>query len=76
MRDTERHTRDGKKRKTSGGRISSEERAALADAEDALGSALGADVRVRRAGDGVKAELRFDDLGELESLARRLRKRA
>src|SRR5262245_10701487 len=79
VRDTERHTRDddgAKRRGASGGRISAEERAALADAEDALGSALGADVRVRRAGDGVKAELRFEDLTELESLARRLRKRS
>jgi ParB family transcriptional regulator, chromosome partitioning protein len=78
VRDTERHTRDddGGKRRPSGGRISAEERAALADAEDALGSALGADVRVRRAGEGVKAELRFDDLAELESLARRLRRRS
>jgi hypothetical protein len=41
-----------------------------------LGSALGQDVKVRRAGDGVKAELRFEDLAELESLARRLRKRS
>jgi ParB family transcriptional regulator, chromosome partitioning protein len=78
VRDTERHTRDGatKRRRTSGGRISAEERAALSEAEDALGAALGADVRVRRARDGVKAELRFHDLDELESLARRLRRRS
>ena len=37
----------------------------MSEAEDLLGSALGKDVRVRRAGDGVKAELRFDDLSEL-----------
>ena len=49
-----------------GGRISTEERAAMAEAEDVLGSALGQDVRVRRAGNGVKAELSFDDLDELE----------
>ena len=48
----------------------------MASAEDLLGSAIGADVRVRRAGDGVKAELLFEDLDELESLARRLRKRS
>jgi hypothetical protein len=47
----------------------------MAEAEDLLGSALGQDVRVRRAGNGVKAELSFDDLSELESLAERLRKR-
>ena len=77
VRDTERRTRNGGGRKRrSGGRISAEERAALAEAEDALGSALGADVRVRRAGDGVKAELLFDDLSEVDSLARRLRRRS
>jgi ParB family transcriptional regulator, chromosome partitioning protein len=78
VRDTERHTRDGAGRKKgpSGGRISAEERAALLEAEDALGAALGADVRIRRAGDGVKAELRFGDLGELEALTRRLRRRS
>jgi ParB family transcriptional regulator, chromosome partitioning protein len=65
-----------KRRKTpAGGRISTEERAAMAEAEDLLGSAIGQDVRVRRAGQGVRAELSFDDLGELESLAKRLRKR-
>jgi hypothetical protein len=48
----------------------------MADAEDLLGSALGRDIRVRRAGSGVRAELSFDDLGELESLARRLRRRS
>jgi ParB family transcriptional regulator, chromosome partitioning protein len=65
-----------RKKATSGGRISTEERAAMAEAEDLLGSAIGTDVRVRRAGNGVKAELLFDDLGELESLAKRLRKRS
>jgi ParB family transcriptional regulator, chromosome partitioning protein len=78
VRDTERHAGEGGRRKktTSGGRISAEERAAMTEAEDLLGSALGLDVRVGRAGDGVKAELRFDDLSELESLAKRLRKRS
>jgi ParB family transcriptional regulator, chromosome partitioning protein len=80
VRETEDRTRvDGKgsKRKSApkGGRISAEERAAMLDAEDALGEALGADVRVRRAGDGVKAELRFDDLSEVSSLAKRLKRR-
>jgi hypothetical protein len=48
----------------------------MTEAEDVLGAALGQDVRVRRDGDGVRAELRFDDLDELESLARRLRRRS
>jgi ParB family transcriptional regulator, chromosome partitioning protein len=77
VRDIERRTRNaGKRKRSAGGRISAEERAALADAEDALGSALGADVRVRRAGEGLKAELHFDDLTEVESLAHRLRRRS
>ena len=78
VRDTERRATAGAKRKTakSGGRISAEERAAMTEAEDMLGSALGQDVRVRRDGNGVKAELRFDDVSELESLAKRLRRRS
>jgi ParB family chromosome partitioning protein len=78
VRDTERRAGEGPRRRkaASGGRVSAEERAAMADAEDLLGSAIGRDVRVRRDGNGVKAELHFDDLGELESLARRLRKRS
>jgi len=78
VRDTERRAGAGagRKKPASGGRISAEERAAMAEAEDLLGTALGQDVRVRRAGKGVRAELNFDDLGELESLARRLRRRS
>jgi len=78
VRETERHATAGasRKRSSAGGRISAEERAAMTAAEDLLGAALGAEVRVRRAGDGVKAELLFDDLADLESLAGRLRKRS
>jgi ParB family chromosome partitioning protein len=77
VRETERHAGEGPRRKKAptGGRISAEERAAMSEAEDTLGSALGQDVKVRRAGNGVKAELHFGDLAQLESLARRLRKR-
>jgi ParB family chromosome partitioning protein len=79
VRDTETRTRgrgSGKasRKASKGGRISAEERAALADAEDILGSALGADVRVRKAGDGLKAEILLDDVDELNALARRLRR--
>ena len=79
VRDTERRANGsgGARRKSvSGGRISAEERAAMTEAEDVLGAALGQDVRVRRDGNGVRAELRFDDLNELESLAKRLRRRS
>ncbi len=79
VRETEDRTRAGGKgsrKAPKGGRISAEERAAMTDAEDALGEAIGADVRVRRAGEGVKAELRFDGLNEVAALARRLRRRS
>ena len=78
VRETERRAggNGAAKRSTKrGGRISAEERAALADAEDALGAALGRDVRVRRAGQGIRAELHFDDVGELESWAKRAKRR-
>ena len=65
----------GTRRASSGGRISAEERAAIADAEDSLGSALGADVRIRKAGAGLRAEILADDLAELEDLAKRLKRR-
>ena len=78
VRETERRAgADGAaRRRKPGGRISAEERAALREAEEALESALGHDVRVRRAGTGVKAELHFDDLAELEALVRRLKRRS
>jgi len=78
VRELERRTAASPTRKNApaGGRISAEERAAMADAEDLLGSALGQDVKVRRDGKGVKAELHFDGLEELESLAKRLRRRS
>jgi ParB family chromosome partitioning protein len=78
VRDTERRANGTgpRRKKASGGRISAEERAAMTGAEDLLGSALGQDVRVRRDGTGVRAELRFDGLAELESLAKRLRGRS
>jgi ParB family chromosome partitioning protein len=49
---------------------------AMADVGDAFEAALGHEVSVRARGDGVAVELRFDDLGEAQALARSLRKRA
>ena len=74
VRELERRSRTSSPRraKRAGGRISAEERAAMAEAEDALGEALGADVRVRKAGTGLRAEIAADDLDELLALARRL----
>jgi ParB family transcriptional regulator, chromosome partitioning protein len=53
---------------------SADERAALQEAEDELGAALGAEVRVRVGKAGVRAEIAFDDLAELRRMARRLRR--
>ncbi|HXR61531.1 MAG TPA: ParB/RepB/Spo0J family partition protein, partial [Solirubrobacterales bacterium] len=48
--------------------------AALRDAADALEEAIGHEVTARAKGDGVVAELRFDDVRDAHVLARRLRK--
>src|SRR5215218_9871441 len=63
VRETERRAGNGSARRSpkKGGRIGAEERAALAGAEEALESAIGRDVRVRRSGTGLRAELHFDD---------------
>ena len=80
FRQTEAHARGGKgagkakRAGAKGGRISAEERAALGDAEDALGEALGAEVRVRKAGSGLRAEILAEDIAELMDLAKRLRR--
>lgn len=49
--------------------------AALRDAADALEEALGHEVSTRAKGEGIVAELSFDDVSEAHALARRLRKR-
>lgn len=48
-----------------------DQEAALARAEEALESALGADVRVRSARRGLRAELHFEDLDQLLAFARK-----
>jgi len=50
--------------------------AALRDVADALEEALGHEVSARAKGEGIVAELRFDDVREAHALARRLRKRS
>jgi ParB family chromosome partitioning protein len=50
--------------------------AALRDVADALEEALGHEVTARAKGEGIVAELRFDDVRDAHALARRLRKRA
>jgi ParB family transcriptional regulator, chromosome partitioning protein len=53
-----------------------EEMAALESIGEDLETALGHEVKVRAKGDEVAVELRFDDLEEARSLARRLRRQA
>ncbi|MDP9346682.1 MAG: SPOR domain-containing protein, partial [Actinomycetota bacterium] len=53
-----------------------DQQAAAERIADALGGALGADVRVRPRGTGYRVELAFEDLDEALALARRLRPRA
>lgn len=78
VRETERQakppdTKAGRRPPT--GRISAEERAALAEAGEGLEESIGHEVKVKKSGTGFVAELRFDDLGEVSKLAKRLRKR-
>jgi ParB family transcriptional regulator, chromosome partitioning protein len=64
-----------KRRGGSRGAVAAEEVAAMRDAADELESALGHEVEVRARGGGIAIELRFDDLGEALSLARKLARR-
>ncbi len=50
--------------------------AALRDVADALEEAIGHEVTTRAQGEGIVAELRFDDVRDAHALARRLRKRS
>jgi ParB family chromosome partitioning protein len=49
--------------------------AALQEVAEALESAFGHEVRVRARGEGIAAELRFDDIEEARALARALRRK-
>jgi ParB family transcriptional regulator, chromosome partitioning protein len=53
-----------------------DQEAAATRISEALGAALGTDVRVRPRGTGYKVELAFEDVDEALALARRLRPRA
>jgi ParB family transcriptional regulator, chromosome partitioning protein len=53
-----------------------DQEAAAARIADALGAALGTDVRARPRGTGYKVELTFDDLDQALALAHRIRPRA
>ena len=77
VRETENRVRLASQPKTRARRASvdPEAAAALEAAGDALEAGLGHEVVVRARGNGVVAELRFDDLDEALALARSLRKR-
>jgi ParB family chromosome partitioning protein len=69
----------GRKTGTGGGpsRLDPELREALGDAEEKLESAIGQEVKLGVRGGQIRAEIRFEDLDQLHSLTRRLkRKRA
>jgi ParB family transcriptional regulator, chromosome partitioning protein len=78
VRETENRVRLASQPKTRPRRapVDPEEAAALEAAGDALEAAVGHEVVVRAKGDGLVAELRFDDFDEAQALARRLRKRS
>jgi ParB family chromosome partitioning protein len=78
VRETENRVRLASQPKTKPRRapVDPDAQAALRDAADALEEALGHEVTTRAKGDGIVAELSFDDVSEAHALARRLRKRS
>jgi ParB family transcriptional regulator, chromosome partitioning protein len=77
VRETERRAKEAGGRGGAPGRArrNADRDAAFAEIEEDLERALGHDARVRAARSGVKAELVFDDLDELRTFVRRLRRR-
>lgn len=76
VRETERRAkRAAAPRTTMRSRGDADHDAALANAAEELERAIGHEANVRAARNGVKAELLFDDVAELRSFARRLRRR-
>lgn len=74
VRETERRAKaSGTRRRDRGG--DADRDAALAQAGEEVGRALGHDASVRAARSGVRVELVFDDIDELRTFARRLRRR-
>jgi ParB family transcriptional regulator, chromosome partitioning protein len=80
VRVVEQHARDAnaKARPATKGRaaVHPDQEAAATRISDALGAALGTDVKVKPRGAGYKAEIAFEDVEEALALARRLRPRA
>jgi ParB family transcriptional regulator, chromosome partitioning protein len=82
VRETERHARDAGAARTPAASprrqaaVGADEHAAIEQVADALGAALGAEVRVRPHGDGYRVELALESIEDGLALARRLRPRA
>lgn len=78
VRETEERVRLASQPKTKPRRatVDPDAQAALRDVADALEEAIGHEVSARAKGEGIVAELRFDDVREAHALARRLRKRS
>jgi len=78
VRETEERVRLASQPKTRPRRaaVDPDEQAALRNVADALEEAIGHEVTTKAKGEGIVAELRFDDVRDAHSLARRLRKRS
>ncbi|HKO38305.1 MAG TPA: ParB/RepB/Spo0J family partition protein [Solirubrobacterales bacterium] len=78
VRETEERVRLAGQPKTRPRRatVDPDAQAALRDVADALEEAIGHEVIARVKGDGIVAELRFDDVRDAHALARALRKRS
>ncbi len=76
VRETENRVRlaGQPKAKSKKAELSADEREALDSVADALEAALGHQVEGRHKGDGIAAELRFDDVVEAKALARALKR--
>jgi ParB family chromosome partitioning protein len=74
VRETERRARDAGDLGPAKVVPHPDQQAALARAEESLEQALGTGVRVRAARQGIRAELRFEDLDELHAFARETRR--
>jgi ParB family transcriptional regulator, chromosome partitioning protein len=71
VRETERRAKGGAAKRRPRVVPHPDQEEMLARAEETLESALGHGVKVKAAGKGIRAELHFDDLAELEAFAKR-----
>ncbi len=74
VRELERRAKGGETAAKPPARLHPDEEAAIGKAEDAFERALGRDVRVASGKSGFRVEIRFEDIDELLTLARSLRR--